>query len=62
MAQVAYSPYNMGRDAKRYPEPEASQPCQETETEMGGCQNSNPFLGTLNIRCRILMGIQKGTP
>ncbi|CAE7216002.1 CYP94B3, partial [Symbiodinium pilosum] len=22
MAQVAYSPYNMGRDAKRYPEPE----------------------------------------
>ena len=28
---------------------------------MGGCQNSGPFLGTLNIRCRIIIGIQKGT-
>ena len=28
---------------------------------MGGCQNYGPFLGTLNIRCRILLGIQKGT-
>ena len=28
---------------------------------MGGCQNYGPFLGTLNIRCRIIMGIQKGT-
>ena len=28
---------------------------------MGGCQNYGPFLGTLNIRCRILIGIQKGT-
>ena len=28
---------------------------------MGGCQNSCPFLGTLNIRCRIIIGTQKGT-
>ena len=28
---------------------------------MGGCQNYGPFLATLNIRCRILIGIQKGT-
>ena len=28
---------------------------------MGGCQNYVPFLGTLNIRCRIIIGIQKGT-
>ena len=27
---------------------------------MGGCQNYGPFLGTLNIRCRIIIGIQKG--
>ena len=27
---------------------------------MGGCQNYDPFLGTLNIRCRIIIGIQKG--
>ena len=28
---------------------------------MGGCQNYGPFLGTVNIRCRIIIGIQKGT-
>ena len=28
---------------------------------MGGCQNYGPFLGTLNIRCRITIGTQKGT-
>ena len=27
---------------------------------MGGCQNYGPFLGTLNMRCRIVIGIQKG--
>ena len=26
---------------------------------MGGCQNCDPFLGTLNIRCRIIL--QRGT-
>ena len=26
-----------------------------------GCQNYGPFLGTLNIRCRIKIEIQKGT-
>ena len=28
---------------------------------MGGCQNYGPLLGTLSIRCRIIIGIQKGT-
>ena len=27
---------------------------------MGGCQNYGPFLGTLKIRCRTIIG-QKGT-
>ena len=27
---------------------------------MGGCQNYGPFLGTLNIRCCIKIGTQKG--
>ena len=26
-----------------------------------GCQNYGPFLGTLNIRCCIVMGTQQGT-
>ena len=29
-------------------------------THMGGCQNDRPFLGTLIIRCRIIIRIQKG--
>ena len=28
---------------------------------MGGCQNYGPFLGTLNNRCRIIIGTQRGT-
>ena len=28
---------------------------------MGGCQNYDPFLGTLNIRYRSRIGIQRGT-
>ena len=28
---------------------------------MGGCQNYDPLLGTLNIRCHIIIGAQKGT-
>ena len=28
---------------------------------MGGCQNYGPFLGSLNIRCRIIIGTPKGT-
>ena len=31
------------------------------DPHMGGCQNYGPFLGTLNIKCRIVIGIQKGT-
>ena len=32
-----------------------------TYFHMGGCQNDGPFLGTLNNRCRIITGTQKGT-
>ena len=28
---------------------------------MGGCQNYGPFLGTPNIKCRTILGTQKGT-
>ena len=28
---------------------------------MGSCQNQGPFLGTLNSRCRIKIGIQRRT-
>ena len=28
---------------------------------MGGCQNYGPFLGTLNNRCRVILGTQEGT-
>ena len=28
---------------------------------MGDCQNYGPLLGPLNIRCRTIIGIQKGT-
>ena len=28
---------------------------------MDSCQNCGPFLGTLNIRCRIIIRTQKGT-
>ena len=28
---------------------------------VGGCQNYGPFLGTLNNRCRIILGTQKRT-
>ena len=33
----------------------------EKGDDMGGCQNYGPFLGTLNSRGRIIVGIQKGT-
>ena len=29
--------------------------------DVGGCQNYGPLLGTLFMRCRIIIGIQKGT-
>ena len=30
-------------------------------SHMGGCQNYGPFLGTLHIRGRTIIGTQKGT-
>ena len=35
--------------------------CACHEVEVNACQNCGPFSGTLNIRCRIIIGIQKGT-
>ena len=32
-----------------------------SEIDVGGCQKCGPFLGTLNTRCRIIIGTQKGT-
>ena len=31
------------------------------QMEVGSCQNYGPFLGTPNIRCRTILGTQKGT-
>ena len=32
---------------------------QASGLHMGSCQDYGPFLGTLNIRCRIIVGAQK---
>ena len=32
-----------------------------TRRQAGSCQNYGPFVGTLNIRCSIILGTQKGT-
>ena len=34
---------------------------QVLKNHMGGCRNYGPFLGTLNSRCRTIIGTQKGT-
>ena len=31
------------------------------DKDMGSCQNRGPLLGTLNTRCRSILGTQKGT-
>ena len=36
-------------------------PWEPERQHVGGCQNYDPFWGTLNIRCRTIIGIQKGT-
>ena len=33
-----------------------------TVQHMGGCQNYGPFMGTLNIRCRIILSTPKRDP
>ena len=33
----------------------------ERTSDLGGCQNYGPLLGTLNIRGHIIIGTQKGT-
>ena len=32
-----------------------------SDLHMGGCQNYGPFWGTLIIKCRTILGTQKGT-
>ena len=39
----------------------AIQTSASANAELGGCQNYGPFLGTLNIRCRIIIGILNRT-
>ena len=43
--------------------PPAPQPYPKTKSlkHMSGCQNYGPFLGTLNIGCRIIIETQEGT-
>ena len=36
-------------------------PLHWDDVQVGSCQNYGPFLGTLNIKCRILIRTQKGT-
>ena len=55
-------------DLVKVPSPKGTQlPMKEwvvgasTGDVMGGCQNYGPFLGTLNIRGRIIIGTQEGT-
>ena len=33
-----------------------------SNSQVGGCQNYGHFLGTLNIKCRIIIGTQKKGP
>ena len=40
-------------------EPNRQRCCEASKPHMGGCQNYGPVWGTLNIRCRIIIGIQK---
>ena len=47
LAQVQAKSEDKGKEAK--------------QKHVGGCQNYGPFLGTLNNRCRIIIGAQKGT-
>ena len=43
------------------PKSQSPKTCIPHLLHMGGCQNYGPFLGTLNNRCRIIIGTQKGT-
>ena len=36
--------------------------CVYSDRDMGSCQNYGPFLGTLNIRCRIILRTQLRDP
>ena len=44
-----------GREARK-----RSSALHSPSLHSGGCQNYGPFLGTLNMRCRLIIGIQKG--
>ena len=43
------------------PEPLTPEPWHTLVLPVGSCQNYGLFLGTLNIRCRIIIRTQKGT-
>ena len=46
---------------RRHHEKNNNQLNQNPRIDMGNCQNYGPFLGTLNIRCRIILRTQNGT-
>ena len=45
----------------RYPSCSDLEFMASVSIHMGGCQNYNPFWGTLSIMCRIRIGTLKGT-
>ena len=55
----------LGMDALSLQEPDFCPPppnrIKPACNPYGGCQNDGPFLGTLNNRCRIILGTQKGS-
>ena len=57
--------YGVGRGLAREPKHNMCYCCSATyrmlDTHLGGCQNYGPFLGTLNIRGRNIIGTQKRT-
>ena len=53
--------------ARTLPQKKECKQCQHVlenhplQFHKGGCQNYDPFLGALNLSCRIMVGIQKRT-
>ena len=39
----------------------ADRKLKDFKSHLGSCQNYGPFLGTLNIRCRVIIRTQQGT-
>ena len=59
---LSRSSQESGKDEPLLPEIKYSHPPNPPFRifHIGGCRNYGPFLGTVNIRCRIKIGIPKG--